>query len=285
VALAGEAAAFGLRPEDRSGLRAFALSEVARLRIEKGAYDAAVEAIDLALLEQLGAGDQDLARILKANRVAALRLAALEHAKAGAYPAARAYLERIQALADLAPEARAQLEQDGLRIIHLAGNRHIDALDYPAAAAVYREGVRRYPKDDTSRHNLLAVLERLAGALVREARCGDAGPYLEEIAILEPTADFPAKARTNCLVERARQRLDAADPGEAVALLTEARRLAPEEPAVRRALAVALARWVEALVKAARCDEAQVQAKGLLALRDPRVKPPEVQAMLRGCGR
>ena len=285
VALAGEAASFGLRPEDRSGLRAFALSEVARLRIEKGAYDAAVEAIDLALREQLGAEDQDLARILRANRVAALRLAALERAKGGAYPAARAYLERIQALPDLSAEDRAQLEQDGLRIIHLVGNRHIDDLDYPAAAEVYREGVRRYPKDETSRHNLLAVLERLASAMVKQGRCGDAAPYLEEVSVLEPKADFPKKAQSRCLVERARQRLDADDASEAVALLSQARRLDPEDVPVRRALAVALSRWVQALVQGGRCEEAKAQAKGLLALGDARIKPKEVQALLRSCGR
>lgn len=283
VRLAGEASATGLTAGDRSGLRAFALSEVARLRIDKGAYDAAVEAIDLALREQLGPRDVELANILELNRVAALRLAAMTHAKAGRYPEADAYLERIARLPKLSVEQREQLSADRLRIIHLVGNQRIDAMDYGGAAAIYREGTRRFAHDETSRHNLLAVLERLATPLVKAGRCEEARPHLEEIAMLSPGADFVKQASLRCLIDRARQSLEADDPKEAVALLAQALSDGHEDPAIHDALAVAYARWIQDAARARRCDEARQQARRLHALKDRRWPRAKVQALLGSC--
>ncbi len=279
VELAGEASASGLSIADRSGLRAFALSEVARLRIEAGAYDEAVQAIDLALREQLGDSDRELANILRLNRLAALRLAALTHAKAGDYTGAEAYLARIQGLS-LSAEQRGQLSSDRLRIIHLVGNQRIDALDYPGAAQIYREGHRRFPKDDTCRHNLLAVLERLATPLVKAARCADAQPYLQEITMVDSRADFPIRARDSCLIERARQSLQAGDPAEAVALLQSADQ---DAPSLVDALAVARARWVQNLVAKPRCVEARTQAGRLRAMGHKKWGRSRVRALLGKC--
>lgn len=281
VKLAGEVSASGLSISDRSGLRAFALSEVARLRIEAGAYDEAVKAIDLALREQLGEGDKELANILRLNRLAALRLAALTHAKAGEYAAADAYLARIHGLT-LTPQQRQQLSSDRLRIIHLVGNQRIDALDYLGAAKIYREGHRRFPKDDTCRHNLLAVLERLATPLVKAARCADAQPYLQEITMVDARAAFPAQARASCLIERARQSLDAGDAAEAVALLQSASP-GKKEPSLTNALAVARARWVQDLVRKPKCGEARTQAARLRAMHHESWGASRVRTLLGKC--
>jgi hypothetical protein len=164
--LAGEAASTGMDPSERSGLRAFALSEVARLRIEKSNFDGAVEAIELALLEQLASRDTKLRKALELNRVSALRLAAITAAKKGEYARSKQLIEKIQGLPGLSPEQRGDTTEDYLRMIHLVGNKRIDESDYRGAAEVYREGVRRFPNDSTSRHNLVAALERLALPLV-----------------------------------------------------------------------------------------------------------------------
>ncbi len=283
VRLAGEASAAGISAKDRSGLRAFALSEVARLRIEKGQYDKAVEAIDMALREQLGRHDQDLARILVLNRVAALRLAALKHAKAGTYADAEKYLARIEGLPELTTDQRAQLSSDRLRIIHLVGNQRIDALDYPGAAIIYREGVRRFPSDEISRHNLLAVLERLATPLVNEARCADARPFLEEIRLVSPQSSFARQASLRCLVERARRSLDANDPAEAVSLLSQSIKDGHDGSEIRDALAVAHARWVQKLVEAGQCAPAQARARALSKLKHPRWTRARVRTLLGSC--
>lgn len=285
VALAGEAAATGLSPADRSGLRAFALSEVARLRIDAGAYEGAVEAIELALREQLGPGDADLERILGLNRIAALRLAAMRAAEAGDLEAAERFLSRIAGLRGLSAAQLEQLEQDRLRALHLVGNQRIDALDYAGAAEVYRLGVQRFPQDETCRHNLVAVLERLAGPLVEAARCADAQALLREIELLEPSGAYPERARVRCLLERAKRRLDADDPAEAVSLLEEARGRAKTQRAVRDALAVAYARWIQALVSERACRRAKAAAGRLGALGHPKWPSREVRALLGSCAR
>lgn len=285
VKLAGEAAASGLSFSDRAGLRAFALSEVARLRIEQGDYDGAIEAIELALREQLGPKDEDLRSILEANRVAAFRLAALTLAKAGALDKSRPYLERIARRPGLTAAQRAQLDTDRLRVIHLVGNHRIDALDYAGAAAVYREGLRRFPKDETCRHNLVAVLERLVGPHVEAARCADARPLLQEIELIEPGSKYARQARVRCLVARAKARLDADDPGEAVSLLREARRQQVEVKGLDDALAVAYARWIGALVAKSSCKPAKSQAKAFIRFGHPRWSAGRVNKLLGSCAR
>ena len=274
---AAEAASLGLAPEDRSGLRAFALSEIGRLRIERHDYDGALDALELALAEQLAPADAPLRGTLEANRVSALRLAAFTHARRGEYAESLALMERVERLG-----AREALEKDRLRVIHLVGNKRLDDRDYRGAAAVYRDGVRRYPFDETSRHNLVAVLERLATPLVDTARCDDVRPYLEEIRMLEPDTPFPGQAEGRCLMERARRRLDARDYAEAVELMRAARRVSPDLAAVQRNLRVALVRWAHALAAEGQCRRARrllEEASGLELSVDTRAA-----ADLGGCG-
>lgn len=262
IALAKEAASVGMSSADRSGLRAFALSEVARLRVEAQDYEGAIEALDLALKEQLQEDDRQLRETLVANRVSALRLAAFRVAKSGDFRQGLSLIDRIERF----PGERPDVVQDRLRVIHLVGNKRLDDRDYRGAAEVYREGLRRFPSDEASRNNLVAALERLAMPLIERANCVDAREVLEEIRSIDPATPFPVRAHTRCLLERARQRLEAQDFPEAVELVRAARRMNPNEPAVVQNLSVALLRWVADLSKRGRCREARDRAKEIGAL-------------------
>lgn len=280
LSLAGEAAASGMAPTDRVGLRAFALSEVARLRIEAQQFEAAVEAIELALREQLGPGDAKLKRTLEQNRVSALRLAAFSYAKRGEYAQSLGFVDRLEAL----PGADLQaVRDDRLRVIHLVGSQRIDTHDFAGAAEVYRDGVRRYPADATARHNLVAALEQLAVPLVEQVRCEEARPYLEEIVVLDPKASFPIKAKVRCYLERAKVRLESQDYGEAVELIRAADKLNPGEPAIRQNLGVSLFRWAKAQAAQGRCGEAQKLAKEIKALGLKEFGAAEIGAALGNC--
>ena len=280
--LAGEAASFGLAPAERSGLRAFALSEVARLRIDANQFDEAVDAIEQALREQLGPPDARLKATLEQNRVAALRLAAITSAKHGDYAKSVAYLDRLDAGA-LTAEQRTNAQQDRLRVVHIAGNKLIDERKFEQAAAIYREGVRRFPTDPNARHNLLAVLERLAIPFAEDARCAEAEPYLAEIQSLDGSSPFPEKARTRCLTERASQRLDANDYAEAVSLMRAALEHRPADPGIKKNLAVALMRWASDLSKAGDCKSAKKLVGEVRSLAIPELSS-SLDGMLGGCG-
>lgn len=285
VDLAREAAGSGLDAHDRAGLRAFALSEVARLRMDRNDFDGAVEAIELALKEKLGPDDAKLGKVLAQNHVSALRVAALTSAKQGDYPRGVSLLERAQALAGLTKAQETEVTDDLLRVVHLAGNHRIDASDFPAAAVIYRDGVRRFPKDETARHNLIAVLERLALPIVTKLECQAAEELLSELRKLDPASTFPAKARLRCLMQRAEARLAANDPAEAVALMRAARETSPFDDGVIHNLAVALVRWVKAFTDQQRCAEALGVAAELRALGAPRVPAAEVDRALGRCKR
>lgn len=283
LAVAGEAASTGMDPAERSGLRAFALSEVARLRIDAGRFDEALDAIDLALREQLSSRDTRLKDALEQNRISALRLAAFSAAKKGEYARSLQLLERIRGLPGLSPDQRGDASDDHLRVIHLVGNKRIDENDLNGAAEVYRDGVRTFPGDTTSRHNLVAVLERLALPLVSRASCDQAEDYLEEIRLLDPSSKFPSDARVKCLIERAEARLNAADYAEAVSLLRAARDSKPQEVAVVDNLAFALLRWMAALSSDGRCQEAALLGKELRALKAAGLDAGELRRTLAKC--
>lgn len=284
LALAGEAASFGLAPEERSGLRAFALSEVARLRIDANKFDAAVDAIEQALREQLGPPDARLKATLEQNRVAALRLAAITSAKQGEYTKSIAYLDRLEAIGTLTAEQRSTAEQDRLRIVHLAGNKLIDERQFEKAAAIYREGVRRFPSDANARHNLIAVLERLAIPFAEDARCAQAEPYLAEIQSLDSGSAFPERARTRCLTERAARRLEANDYAEAVSLMRAALEHRPADAAIKKNLAVALMRWAGDLSKSGDCRSAKKLISEVRSLAIPELSSSSLDGLLGGCG-
>lgn len=279
ITLAKEAASSGMRSEDRSGLRAFALSEVARLRVEAQRYEDAVDALDLALKEQLGPDDERLRETLEQNRVSALRLAAFTMAKRGDYRRGLSFIERIESDAPSGTE----VSKDRLRVIHLVGNKRLDDRDYVGAAEVYRDGLRRFPTDETSRHNLVAVLERLVMPMVEAGSCTEAREVLEEIRVVDPKTTFPSRAQTRCLMERARRRLEAKDYPEAVELIRAARKANPNEPAVVQNLAVALLRWASDLSTKGRCREAKRLAKEITSLRAKDIAAREVERALKGC--
>jgi tetratricopeptide (TPR) repeat protein len=281
--LAGEASSVGMDPPDRSGLRAFALSEVARIRFDKSEFDGAVDAIEMALKEQLGAHDAKLLRALEQNRVSALRLAAITSAKKGDYARSVQLIERIQALPGLSREQRTEAEQDHLRVIHLVGNKRIDGSDFKGAAEVYREGVRLFPNDVTCRNNLVAVMERLALPMVDKGMCSAADEYLEEIRVIEPSSTFPTTARVRCLMARADERLKASDFAEAVSLMRAAQKTSPTEPAVLSHLAMALLQWASSLSQSGSCARAATLAKEIKSLETVAVSPSELKRALGSC--
>lgn len=283
LARAGEAASLAIDPAERSGLRAFALSEVVRIRINKGDLEGAVKAIDLALKEQLGPKDADLQKALEQNRISALRLAALDAAKKGDYPRATELIGRIQHLRDLTPEQRRETDHDHLRVIHLVGNKRIEANDFKGAAEVYREGVRRFPDDATCKSNLVAVLERLALPLLGRAACSEADQFLEEIRMLSPSSRFASTARVRCLMDRAQERLDAKDYPEAVSLMRAARETSPSEPAVVGNLAIALLRWTSSLSANGSCVRAATLAQEIRGLPTKVVAATDLKRALAPC--
>ncbi len=283
LAIATEAASLGLDPQERSGLRAFSLSEVARMRIDASNFDGAVESIEQALKEQISSRDAKLRGALEQNRVSALRLAAFTAAKKGEYTRAMQLIERVRGLPGLSTEARAEAVQDQLRVIHLVGNKRIDDSDFPGALEVYREGVRRFPSDSTCRHNLVAVLERMAIPLVTRGECAKAEEYLEEIRAADASSKFVAQARVKCLVERAKERLAAKDFAEAVSLMRAARATSPEEPSVVSYLAVALLRWTQSLSQSGSCARAVTLARELKGLASSNVEDAEIRRALGTC--
>lgn len=279
IALATEAASVGMRSADRSGLRAFALSEVARLRVEAQDYEGAIDALDLALKEQLGKADAGLEETLKTNRISALRLAAFRSARAGDFRVGLSWVDRIEQHLGARPE----VSEDRLRVIHLVGNKRLDDRDYRGAVEVYREGVRRFPRDDASRTNLVASLERLAMPMIETGRCAEVREVLEEIRTIDAATKFVRLAESRCLIERAQKRLEAKDYAEAVDLIRAARRANPNEPAVVQNLAVALVRWAEDLSSRGKCREARGLVKEIAALRVASVGRAQTKRALGSC--
>lgn len=283
IALAEQAAALGMQPLERAGLRAFALSEVARLQIESGQLDAAVESIERALAQELGPGDAKLQATLAHNRISTLRLAAFAAAKEGDHARSRRHLARR---ASLPGQTREQLEEaraDELRVLHLVGSKRIDDNQLESAAELYRDAVRRFPEDETSRHNLVAVLERLALPLIGRAECDRAAVFLEELGRLDPKSRFPVNARVRCLTKSAEERLGARDYAAAVALMRAARDTNPGEPSVRDNLAIALLGWLRSLAKEGRCAEVSRLARELRGLGAATVTPAELETSLGAC--
>lgn len=283
LAIATEAAGLGLEPAERSGLKAFSLSEVARMRIDASNFDGAVESIELALKEQLSPRDSKLRKALEQNRVSALRLAAFTSAKKGDYERSMALIDRIRALPGLTTEQRGDTTADQLRVIHLVGNKRIDDSDFPGALVVYREGVRRFPTDSTCRHNLVAVLERLALPLISKGECTKSEEYLEEIRVADPQSKFAIGAKTKCLMERAKERLDAKDYAEAVSLMRAARDSSPKEPTVLTSLAVALLRWTQSLSQSGSCARAVTLVREIKSLSVTTVEDSEIRRALGSC--
>ncbi len=280
IALATEAAAVGISSADRSGLRAFALSEVARLRVEAQDYEGAVKALDLALKEQLGESDRRLEETLRTNRISALRLAAFRSARLGDFREGLSLIDRIEQHLGARPE----VGEDRLRVIHLVGNKRLDDRDYRGAVEVYREGVRRFPRDDASRNNLVAALERLAMPMIENGRCSEVRELLEEIRSVDDQTRFVRLAESRCLIERAQRRLEAKDYAEAVDLIRAARRANPNEPAVVQNLAVALLRWATDLSSRGKCTEARGLVKEIGALRVAAVDRAQTKRALGRCG-
>ena len=264
------------RPAARAGLRAFAMTRLAGLRMKVKDYDGAIRYLDQGLAQPLTPEDEALRRTIQTNLAAALRAAAVRSAEYGDYSSSQRYVKRLSKLPAEAGAKRTT--QTDRRTVHLVGNRKIDQGDYSGAAVVYREGVQRFPDDEALRHNLLVALERLALPYIKRGDCKGVAPYLTEIKKVEPGASFPAQAKLRCVLNQARTRLSAGDFAEAVRLIRSAD---SAEETVRHNLSVALLQWTAALAQAGRCDEAQRRAREARAL--PNSRPKQVKAALGPC--
>lgn len=276
-----------LSAEHRRGLRAFAWSEVGRLRVEAEHYARALEAYDrgLALSSEVSTTDDPLFMTLIKNRVATLRLSAFRAAKRGNYQGGWAFLNQAQQTRGLPSDDAERLAEDARRVVHLAAGHEIDARDFDAALRIYRAGRSRFPNDQAAAHNLIAVLEQRIGGLADADRCDAAEPYLEELDSVDQGSAFARGTRVRCLMGQAQKRLEAKDFAAARALIERAMRIKPKDPALRRNLAVALLRWVRSLAAERSCSRAQKLGAEVNALSVPDVGRKAVRAALRPCRR
>ena len=263
----------------RAGVQAFAMTRLAGLRMKVKDYEGAIRLLDQALAEPLSDDDVALRQTMHTNLASALRAAAVRRAEYGDYSGSRRYLKRVSQLPIDASNQKT-MQTDRRRILHLVGNRKIGEQDYAGAAKVYREGLRRFPGDETLRHNLLVALERQALPFVDRGDCAAAAPYIAEIRQVDRSASFPAQAELRCVLNQAQSRLSAGDYAEAVRLIRSAD---TAEETVRHNLSVALIKWTAALARAGRCGEAKRKAKEARALSNSR--PRQVKAALGRCRR
>jgi hypothetical protein len=244
-------------PHEGAGLRAFAYSEIARLRADRSDVDGAVEAIEFALAEKLGPRDSQLQQTIEQNRIAALRLAAMTSARRGDYARSMQLIGRLRSEDGEGGHSSADFSDDVKSAVHAAAKQHLDAGHVGQAAEIYREGFRLHPEDPTMLHNLVAVLERGAVAHVESGQCDRSEPILEEISALDPRSDFPQRSRLRCLMLRAKSRLDAHDFSEAVALLEVAVTRPGADDLVSRNLGLALLKWIRFESEAGHCVSAR----------------------------
>lgn len=277
-----EAKKLGLSEAERAGLTAFALSEIARLHIKASRYEKALEAIERGLKMSLSPRDALLRATLEKNRLSALRLAAISWAKKGDLDKSMAFVERIERSTTLTKEAKKAAREDRLRLIHIVGNKLIDGRNFEEAAKVYREALRRYPRDETALHNLLAVLERLVLPMIKEGRCTQAEPHLKEIGKFD--RKFASTGRVRCLSHAASAHLKAGEYAKAVELLKTATALMPKERSLRHNLAVALYRWAERGAEGGACRDARARVREIKALGKTKINRSQLAAVLRRCG-
>lgn len=253
----------------RAGLRAFALSEVARLAAEQGRFDRAIEAIEAALAERLEAQDRDLQGTLQQNLYATLRLAAASEARAGNLDRGLQLIERLIGDPALTRDQREAAVQDKLHLRLVAAQQRYQAGDHAGAAALYRAALREFPADATARHNLIASLERLAAPEVNAGRCAAAAALLDELRRLDPKNEYVPQAQLRCAVTAANDRLTAGDHDAAADLLRTARRALPAEAILAKNLSVVLIRWARVLESGGACREARSKMDEARAIAAP----------------
>ena len=276
-AIVNEASA-ALDPDDAAGLAAFAMSEVARLLVERGDMEGALLAIDSALGRTLAPSDAHLKKTLEQNQIAALRLAAMTSARRGDYGKSIKMIERLQRIAE-----REVYTEDHRRVIHVVAQKRVADDDLDSAAKLYREGRRLFPGDAAMRHNLIAVLERVALPLMEAGQCARVEDVLSEIASLDAAAGFVRKARLRCLMLRANERLSHGDHAEAVGLLEAAREHDPDAPLVITNLGLAMLSWAQTKASANDCDGARALAKKIRALASTPVSSARLRRSLGRC--
>ena len=269
-------------PAGRAAVQAFSMNRLAGLRLKANDVESAIHHLERGLAQPLGKADRPLYKTLRYNLVAALRAGAFRSAKSGAYDVSRRYLDRLERLASDGA-ARDAVSSDLRRVVHLVGEYRLDRRDYPGAAKVFRDGVRRFPKDATSRHNLIVALEQQSLPLIKKGRCTATKAITDEIHVLDPAASFPTQAKLRCVLNRARLRLSAGDFAEAVRLIrsVDGTEETPSTATVRQNLSVALLRWTAALSRAGRCGEALDRAREAKAL--PNSRPAAVREALGRC--
>lgn len=281
--LANTVALLGLEPEDRSGVKAFALSEIARVRLESNDFEGALQVLERAVKEPLAPRDGPLKLAIQQNHVSALRLLAFALASKGELEQSLALIERIRVVPGLSAKDRGDTNGDVLRVLQLVGNKRIDDGDLVGAREIYREGLRHFPRDPTCTNNLVAVLERLALPLVTRGECDKVAAYGAEIRQLDPGSRFPVDARVRCLLERGAERLDVNDFSGAVSLIRAAREVNPEEPVIRSHLAVALLKWTRALASSGSCARAVSIAQELRSLSLSNIHDGDIRRALGAC--
>ncbi|MCB9653109.1 MAG: hypothetical protein H6729_03110 [Deltaproteobacteria bacterium] len=250
-----------------AALRAFAASETGRLLAARQDYEGALRVIQLGLQEPIAQEDASLRETLTRNQVAVLRLTASGFARHGAFAAAWHHLRLIDDISGLSKETRDAVDEDRRRVVHVAAEQLIESNDLEHAAEVYRAGLRRFPAEKVYRHNLVAVLERLAAPIVSGQGCLEATPLLDEIHALDRRNTFPARSKVHCLLKRAEERLRAKDFDEALALVERARERAPEDEVVAKNLALVLLKTARMLPRPRGCKRARMLLRQARALK------------------
>lgn len=267
-----------------AALRAFAWSEIGRLRAQRGDMEGTLAAIDRGLEAELGAGDAHLASVLRENRFATLRRFALSTAKSGQLERSLEIVRRLESLPGLTPEQREEAAQDRARVFQLGAEARFTAGDVAGAVKLYRQAHALAPADETARHNLVAGLQQLTVEAVNGGRCGDVRAELDEIRRTAPGDAYPDKADARCLLLEANTRLEANDAAGAVERLRKAQRLRPDDTTVRTNLGLGLLALSRAHLLARDCPASRTALAEAKSLGAAQVAPLEA-ALARSCPR
>jgi tetratricopeptide (TPR) repeat protein len=278
-----EVTELGIGLDDRSGLKAFAMSEISRLRAAKGDLDGAVSAIELALNEQLAPRDAPLKGTLEQNHIAALRLAAMSSAKRGDYDKSIKLIERLLSIPTLTGQQKRECDADRLRAIQWAGQKQMEQQNYQAAADIYRQGVRLAPENTALRQNLVAALERTLMPKIERGECTALTDPIDELRTLDKDSTFPEKALVRCLTVRANELLKNGSEEEAITILRMALKESPKNPLVARNLGLALFQGAQRMVAAGNCKKANELAKELRNVDTSALSAQDLDHALQPC--
>lgn len=235
----------GATPNDVAGIRAFLLGERARRAANAGDAVAALGYLDEALSLELNAEEAPLRAVLEGNQMGLLSSAAEQYASEGDLTGARNLLSRTPGL-PVSPETWA-------RIYRLAGHALLSAGRASAASDVFREGLGKVPSHPELEQDLSSTLQQTVLPDVREGRCAEAAPVLDEIALYD--SRFAGEAGLDCQLVIAQRALSVDNYPEAAAALEKGRKLAPGSSRWRTPLVGVLTEWTLDLVGQGACTE------------------------------